>query len=165
MTEWSVSLKNESGWIFYFSFLYWATEAWNKILHGVASSLILFIKIWTTCCMSGIVLGSEDTKIMTKPLISRSQSTEWTDLYNFIYIYIYIRTWYYMAEHTWPLLGLLSMNSELITSMSCFTLSYSEEEKPNSAQKKSQDLQEKIWHDFWRIRRDDQVSKGGCRVM
>lgn len=57
------------------------------------------------------------------------------------------------------------MNSELITSMSCFTLSYSEEEKPNSAQKKSQDLQEKIWHDFWRIRRDDQVSKGGCRVM
>lgn len=62
------------------------------------------------------------------------------------------------------------MNSELITNMSCFTLSYSEEEKPNSAQKKSQDLvrydlQEKIWHDFWRIRRDDQVSKGGCRVM
>lgn len=47
MTEWSVLLKNDSGWICYFGFLYWAMEAWNKILHGVASSLILFIKILT----------------------------------------------------------------------------------------------------------------------
>ena len=47
MTEWSVLLKNDSGWICYFGFLYWAMEAWNKILHGVVSSLILFIKILT----------------------------------------------------------------------------------------------------------------------
>ena len=40
-------------------------EAWNKILHGVASSLILFIKILTTYYMSSVVLGSEDTEIIS----------------------------------------------------------------------------------------------------